>query len=145
MRDAFSTTTTTVLVLTVSARTTTLSTITTTTLLTIATATIINLTTCMTKTAALSSWSITPMQTAGLRWSSSRTATTLLYKAKRQYLLTCKVSRYCFLDLHPANTRRWTNVGLMLAHRLRRWANIKPTLIQRLVFAGRALQHLQQQ
>ena len=30
------------------------------------------------------------------------------------------------------------NVGLMLVHRLRRWANIKPTLGQRLVFAGSA-------
>ena len=36
----------------------------------------------------------------------------------------------------PVNTRRWSNVGLMLAHRLRRWSNIKPTLLQRLVFAG---------
>ena len=32
----------------------------------------------------------------------------------------------------PANTRRVTNVGLKLAHRLRRWANIKPTLARRL-------------
>ena len=37
----------------------------------------------------------------------------------------------------PANTRRWSNVGLMLAQRLRRWSNISPTLGQRLVFAGR--------
>ena len=36
----------------------------------------------------------------------------------------------------PANTRRWTNVGLMVAHRLRRWATIKPTSGQRLVLAG---------
>ena len=28
------------------------------------------------------------------------------------------------------------NVGLTLAHRLRRWANIKPTLCRSLVFAG---------
>ena len=27
-------------------------------------------------------------------------------------------------------------LGLMLAHRLRRWPNIKPALVQRLVFAG---------
>ena len=38
---------------------------------------------------------------------------------------------------NPANTIRWTNIGLMLAHRLRLWANINPTLVQRLVFAGR--------
>ena len=36
----------------------------------------------------------------------------------------------------PANTTRWPNAGLMLAHRLRRWANIKPALGQRVVFAG---------
>ena len=29
---------------------------------------------------------------------------------------------------------RCTNVGLMLAHRLRRWPNIKPTLVQCAVF-----------
>ena len=34
------------------------------------------------------------------------------------------------LDVFPANTRRWTSVGLMLAHRLRRWANLKPALFQ---------------
>ena len=32
----------------------------------------------------------------------------------------------------PANTRRVTNVGLKLAHRLRRWYNIKPTSARRL-------------
>ena len=30
-----------------------------------------------------------------------------------------------------APTRRLTNVGLMLAYRRRRWANIKPTLVER--------------
>ena len=33
----------------------------------------------------------------------------------------------------PANTRRWTNVGLMLGQRRRRRVNIKPTLVQPLV------------
>ena len=28
----------------------------------------------------------------------------------------------------PANTKRWPNAGLTLAHRLRRWANIKLAL-----------------
>ena len=37
---------------------------------------------------------------------------------------------------YPANMRRWLNVGLLLAHRLRRWPNSKPTLGQRLMFAG---------
>ena len=32
------------------------------------------------------------------------------------------------VTLYPANMRRWPNVGLRLAHRLRRWANRKPTL-----------------
>ena len=36
----------------------------------------------------------------------------------------------------PANTRCWTNVDLMLAQSRRRWANIKSTLVQGLVFAG---------
>ena len=32
------------------------------------------------------------------------------------------------------DTRRLTNAGLMLAHRLRRWTNIKPALVQALVY-----------
>ena len=36
----------------------------------------------------------------------------------------------------PANTTPWTSVCLLLAHRLRRWPNIKTTVVQRLVFAG---------
>ena len=36
----------------------------------------------------------------------------------------------------PTDTRRLTNAGSMFAHRLRRWTNIKPALVQRLVFAG---------
>ena len=40
---------------------------------------------------------------------------------------------------HPANTRRWTIVGLMLGQRRRRWPNIKTTLAQRLEFAGTAI------
>ena len=35
----------------------------------------------------------------------------------------------------PENTIRWPNVALILDHRLRRWANIKATLGQRLVFS----------
>ena len=38
----------------------------------------------------------------------------------------------------PANTRHWTNVDLMLAHRLRLCANIKSTLVQCLVLDGGA-------
>ena len=49
------------------------------------------------------------------------------------------VSSYSLLPLLSiitANTRRWPNVIWMLAHRLRSWFNIQPTLAQRLVFAG---------
>ena len=37
----------------------------------------------------------------------------------------------------PSNTIHSTNVGLMLGHRLRRWPNIKPTLGECILFAGR--------
>ena len=40
------------------------------------------------------------------------------------------------LNRIPFDSQRRPDVGLMLAHRLRRWTNIKPTLGQRLVFAG---------
>ena len=36
---------------------------------------------------------------------------------------------------HPANTRRSPNVGSIMGQRRRRWANIEPTLGERLVFA----------
>ena len=35
-----------------------------------------------------------------------------------------------------ANMRRGANVGLLLGQRRRRWAGSKPTLAQRLMFAG---------
>ena len=35
-----------------------------------------------------------------------------------------------------ANMRRWPNIGLLLAHRLRCWLNSKSALSQRLMFAG---------
>ena len=36
----------------------------------------------------------------------------------------------------PANTTHATSAGPMLDQRRRRWANIGPALVQRLVFAG---------
>ena len=45
-------------------------------------------------------------------------------------------------DMYPANTTHWNNVGSMLAHRLRRWLNIKPTLFQCVVFAGYTVHNL---
>ena len=38
----------------------------------------------------------------------------------------------------PANKKRWTNAGLMLEHHLWHQPNIKPTMVQRLLFAGNA-------
>ena len=35
-----------------------------------------------------------------------------------------------FIMRYPANTRRWTNAGLMLGQRRRRWTNIKPALVK---------------
>ena len=40
-----------------------------------------------------------------------------------------------------ANTRRSTNVGLMLVQRLRRWTNIKPISVKCIVFAVRVQRH----
>ena len=42
----------------------------------------------------------------------------------------------------PENTRRWSNVGLTLAHRLRRWSSVSPTLDLRLVFAGTRMEYI---
>ena len=36
----------------------------------------------------------------------------------------------------PSNTRRWSDVAVMLGRRLRRWPNITATLDQRLAFGG---------
>ena len=40
---------------------------------------------------------------------------------------------------YPADTRHSPKVGLMLAHRLRRWSNIQPALCECLVFAGQLI------
>ena len=37
---------------------------------------------------------------------------------------------------YQVNMRRWPNVGLLLGHRRRRWANSEPTVGQRLMFTG---------
>ena len=39
----------------------------------------------------------------------------------------------------PANTRRWSEAGLMLVQRRRRWSSIKPASLQRLVHIGTTL------
>ena len=44
--------------------------------------------------------------------------------------------RKCHLIIRLITKHKiWTNVGLMLAQRRRQWANIKPTLVQHLLFA----------
>ena len=53
------------------------------------------------------------------------------HPSKNETLIQC-----CFNVDPPSTTRRWSNVILMLAHRLRRWTNIKTTMDQRLVLAG---------
>ena len=40
--------------------------------------------------------------------------TMLLFKCKRQYLLTCKVSRYCLFGLHSSRPMIGSNVGLIM-------------------------------
>ena len=52
------------------------------------------------------------------------------------HLLTYKVSSYRPLTLHgdiPANTTHLNNVGVTLGQRRRRWPNVTPTLLQRVV------------
>ena len=45
------------------------------------------------------------------------------------------------IDVFMQATKR-TNDGLMLAHRLRRWPNIHPSLFQWLMFAGAFYNHI---
>ena len=77
--------------------------------------------------------------------------TKLLCKTERQYLLTCKVSRYRRPTASAEQHRRDISqlrhgvhpmlgrciLGSMLAHRPRRLPNIKTTLGERLVFSGK--------
>ena len=56
-----------------------------------------------------------------------------------QMLCKCFVfsgNKHTALCGFPANTTRWSNVGLMLAQRRRRWASISPALDQRVLLAG---------
>ena len=46
---------------------------------------------------------------------------------------------YLAITLHVlANTMHWISAGLMLVQRLRRWPNIKPTLIQCVVYPSKS-------
>ena len=67
---------------------------------------------------------VVPALSQRLRWSVIRAS-------------MCEVSGLISIHIcREADTSRSPNVGLMLAQRLRRWANINPTLGQRLVFSG---------
>ena len=48
--------------------------------------------------------------------------------------------RSLHLSCRRSNTRRWPNVGLLLAHRLWRWANTSPVLGYRVAECGPASQ-----
>ena len=58
------------------------------------------------------------------------------YFTSKQILLFGSSEQYTGLKYHPASTRRWANVGLMLGQRCRRWSNIKPTLGKRRLLSG---------
>ena len=69
-----------------------------------------------------------PSTTLVQRWSSTDSTSCVLLG----YLFALADHSSCF----PANTLRWNNDVLMLGQRRRRWANIKTSLFQRVVFAG---------
>ena len=58
----------------------------------------------------------------------------------REYIMPgcimCMPTCLFIYKMIPVNTSCWANAGLMLAHRLRRWPNINPSLAQRVLFAG---------
>ena len=67
--------------------------------------------------------------------------------AQSKLLLLFEVSCHYTISMKPHTNIpakiRWSNVGSMLGRRRRRWANIEPTLGERLVFAW--IQYLQSQ
>ena len=58
------------------------------------------------------------------------------FQKARVSLWASRMSVTCDTLHYPAYTTRWPNAGLMLVQRRRRWANIRPALGQRVVFAG---------
>ena len=59
---------------------------------------------------------------------------------KRNDSIVCKINNNGYLI--TVNTSRWTNVGIMLAHCLWRWANIKSILVSVLCSLGYIFIHL---
>ena len=74
---------------------------------------------------------------SSLRWPRGDRAGRLLWlrgggsSASRLWWPRGECSNYI-----TGNTRRWPNDGLMLAHCLRRWPDIKPALDERIAFPG---------
>ena len=64
------------------------------------------------------------------------TCPSLIY---RHEVSTC--CSYYTDEMYVASKRHWPNVGLRLGQRRRRWTNIRPTLGQCLLFAGRMWDH----
>ena len=52
------------------------------------------------------------------------------------YILCYETSSMKTFVAAPTTTRTRPNAGSMLSHRLRRWPNIEPALVQRLVYVG---------
>ena len=87
---------------------------------------------CATSSSLILAWEVDP--SIALYTSQSQVAFSHVHVLT---LTQCRFIAGLLCDAgHPANTRRWRNAGLMLAHRLRRWPNINLALGQRLVFAG---------
>ena len=66
----------------------------------------------------------------------TRCQETSVVQITRQWADICELIIWHSQALLPENTRRSSNVGTMLGQRRSRWANIAPTLSERLVFAG---------
>ena len=73
--------------------------------------------------AVISSRAFVPVQITSALW---------LQRQRRVVEKLCMTVWWMF----PADTRRWMNFGYTLVQRRRRWSNVKPTFIQRLVSAG---------
>ena len=91
-----------------------------------------------------SSYKYEPMHHVHNWWSFSvlgiraRTSTAPLCKAKRQYLLTCKVSRYCILALHGSADIRNIKCIILCDNKLYKGSRAKFGIIEN-AWAGRIL------
>ena len=74
-------------------------------------------------------------------WNRTSTATTPHAVVQYLALVSSVWSPFiAYIQAHtPVYTRHWTNVGLVLGQRRRRWANTNSTLVQLFVFVGTLL------